>query len=349
MNKKTSKVIYLRDLTHLKMYFPKQRDKSFLFIVDKRVLLGNTSLKTWLNSFSQVYRVDAGEELKNFKKFPHHLQKIFAILGENAHRNLNLIAIGGGSVGDFSGFVASIFKRGINFIQIPSTWLAAIDSSHGGKNGLNLGLLKNQVGTFYPAQRVFISRSLLRTQKKKQFEDALGELYKMALLTPKAWGKKLVAIEKLSIDDFWKFLPRAVEAKYAIVDRDPFERRGFRRFLNLGHTFGHVVELTQNISHGRAVAAGLLFALKLSHEEGFLKDPTWQRLSHSSMYRHLRSIKIDPISEKRFRKILLQDKKRIAAYGIQFIFLKDLGHPISKTISIEKLLTAGKKYGFISN
>src|SRR5690606_36298588 len=104
-----------------------------------------------------------GEELKQIKNFPGHIRKISKVLGEANHRGLTIIVVGGGSVGDFGGFVASVYRRGVNLIHIPSTWLAAVDSSHGGKTALNVFSVKNQIGSFYPAKEIYLLEPLLAT------------------------------------------------------------------------------------------------------------------------------------------------------------------------------------------
>lgn len=344
-----TQVRFVKSLPALKELHPQKNTRDFLFIVDKRVLAENPHVAQWLQKYPFVYPVNAGESLKNLQHLPNHLSRIFAMLGEQARRGLTLVAIGGGSVGDFSGFVASVFKRGIDFIQIPSSWLAAIDSAHGGKNGLNLGELKNQIGTFWHPSRVYVVERVLGSQSTDQFQDALGEMYKMALLTNLPWGRALIESKKVSLGQLRKYLPLAISEKYRIVKRDPQETKGLRYFLNLGHTFGHVIELDQGLPHGRAVAIGLKFALSFSAERGLMKPSVWQDLQSTPMFQHLDRFKFNPLDERRFFQILSQDKKKDSAQSIRFVFLKNLGKPLTQSVSINDLIAAGKKYGFIYN
>lgn len=347
MAKILTEVSYSRKLPRMEELHPTKPAKDFIIIVDKKVQSKNKAVRQWLKAFDSVYAVDAGESLKNADHLTKHLRHIFALLESNSHRSLTLIAIGGGSVGDFAGFIASIFKRGIDFIQIPSSWLAAIDSAHGGKNGLNLGHLKNQIGTFHHPRKVFIVQDALRSQSNNQLEDALGELIKMALITPKAWGRRFLNINNINLSTFWKFIHLAVAEKYRIVGLDPRETKGLRHFLNLGHTFGHIIELEQKLPHGRAVAIGLKVALDISYESGILNPKTWLYLQTTPMYQSLKKIQFKPLMEKRFVNILSQDKKKLSEEMLQFVCLKDLGKPVLKRISINDLITAGKKHGFI--
>ena len=124
--------------------------KRSLIIVDQKVRK-HPALQKWLQKFPFVYTVEAGETLKQIENFPGHIEKILKISQSISERPLQIICIGGGSVGDFAGFVASVFKRGVDLVQIPSTWLSAVDSAHGGKNALNSKSAKNQIGTFHPA------------------------------------------------------------------------------------------------------------------------------------------------------------------------------------------------------
>ncbi|MEY4617555.1 MAG: hypothetical protein RJB66_2515 [Pseudomonadota bacterium] len=342
-----TRVVYCKTLSEGQILGPSLKTSNGLVIVDKTVFKTNKSVAHWLQQFPFVYVVSGGEQLKDVRHLPGHLEKIFKLLGDHGHRGLTLCAIGGGSVGDFAGFVASIFKRGIDFIQIPSTWLATIDSAHGGKNGLNVGLLKNQIGTFWHPKKVFIVDEVLNSQPESHFNEALGELYKMALITKKPWGRQLIQNKALTKNQIKKLLPLAVAEKYRIVRADPTESKGLRQFLNLGHTFGHVIELEQKIPHGRAVSIGLKFALDLSFEMGFIKKNAWKALQSSAFYQELDTINFKTLSEKTFRLALSHDKKKDSAESIKFVFLQGLGRPVVKSITINELIAAGKKHGFI--
>ena len=184
-----------------------------------------------------------------------------------------MVALGGGSVGDFAGFFASVCKRGLPLIQIPSTWLAAIDSAHGGKNALNVGSMKNQLGTIAFARRIFLSKHLLCGQPTERAQEAMGELAKIAIIDGGPWVKELLAAPESDGELLWRFLSCAVAAKYKVVLSDPLERLSVRHQLNLGHTIGHILEIQHQLPHGLAVAQGLHFALELSTRVVMKRSP----------------------------------------------------------------------------
>jgi 3-dehydroquinate synthase len=325
--------------------FKKLAAGPIFFIVDERAYRKNLKIKKWLTDAEFVYLVKSGEKLKDLNAFPKHIKKILQITEKLSHRELTLVAVGGGSLGDFSGFVAATLKRGVRFVQVPTTWLSAIDSSHGGKNALNVGSHKNQIGTFYHPDLVYISRAALSSQAAPQHQDALGELYKMALIEGKTtWAKKTITSENIDDTFLWNQLPYAVAAKYKIVNQDPDESMGLRYILNLGHTIGHVMELALNLSHGNAVSAGLKFALWYSFNRNIMSNSEWQKLQSSPMLNHCTSIGIKPISEHVILKALLNDKKKDSAKLIKFIFLISPGKIKIQAVPITELVQAFLTY-----
>ncbi|MDB2426206.1 hypothetical protein N9W41_01540, partial [bacterium] len=237
---------------------------------------GQKEMASWLKSFNSVYKVTGGENLKNFSHLESHLNKILKI--KDFQKETAIIAVGGGSVGDFAGFVASVLRRGVGLVHIPTTWLAAIDSSHGGKTALNFKTHKNQIGSFYQAHHVFLCKSvLLNITNKELLFCALGELFKMALLEGGVFYRDLVKVdftkyspEKMS-KLMLKYLKPAVEAKYKVVKKDPRDKYQ-RHILNLGHTIGHVIELNKKVNHGVAVAKGTRFATEWSARKKLLSN-----------------------------------------------------------------------------
>lgn len=336
-NKVKTNVVYSTHLPDFKI----MADGPLFFIVDARAYQSNSSLRQWLSKAKYIYKVQSGEKLKDLNAFPRHMKKILKITESLSHRQLTLVAVGGGSLGDFSGFVAATLKRGVRFIQIPTTWLAAMDSSHGGKNALNLGSLKNQIGTFHHPDLVCISRVALSSQAPAQHKDALGELYKMALIEGnKSWGKKTIFEENINESFLWQQLPFVVKAKYRVVNQDPDESKGLRYILNFGHTIGHVLELELNLSHGNAVSAGLLFALWYSLHKKLLKQNDWEKLKRSGLIKHCSSIKIASISRRNIKLALLNDKKKDSANLLKFIFLIKPGVVKILPVSIDELIIA---------
>jgi len=237
------------------------------------------------------------------------------------------IAFGGGSVGDLVGFVASIYKRGSPYISIPSTWLSAIDSAHGGKTALNVAGVKNVVGTFYPPQSIYLSKIILESLPKEFEFDCWSELIKIGLIDSETLFQELLT-DNL---ETWKILPKAIEAKYRIVKLDPYEQNGQRRVLNLGHTIGHVIEAGTSLSHGKSIGYGLQFALYLSQKYGYLQKPL--KIPKLPSLEELKSV-LRQISNT--RELLNQDKKNVG-HDCYFVFVKKPGDVVTAKISLAQL------------
>jgi 3-dehydroquinate synthase len=253
-------------------------------------------------------------------------------------------------VGDFGGFVASIYKRGVELIHIPSTWLSAMDSAHGGKTALNARGAKNQIGTFYPAKEVYLVKPLLLAQPSERNFEALGELIKMALISGGSLYKKLNQVSSLNSGTLWKLLPLVVTEKYKIVQKDPYELKGLRHVLNFGHTMGHVFEAHYELPHGVAVLAGLQFALEWSYERGFMNQAEYLKLMRArfwkkavqakqfSVWKNLNMMALLSDRPQKFLHYLEQDKKKTNMRNLRFVFLKSPGHPLIAEISLKDVL-----------
>lgn len=313
-------------------------------IYDKVLPKVSKSFAKWLKGFEKTYAVVAGEELKDIPQFPAHIQKITKICENTSVSKMQIIVVGGGSVGDFGGFVASILKRGVALIHIPSTWLAAIDSAHGGKTALNVGEAKNQIGTFYPAQKIHIVEELLRAQPEARAFDGFGELMKIALLEGGSLWKKLSKEKNVDSQLLWKYLKPAIQAKYAIVNKDPLEKKGIRHLLNLGHTVGHVLEKIYALPHGVAINYGIDFSLRWSLEKKLLSQKEYDSLMQSPVMVYLLSPLRDDLFKtsesflKKVRQGLLNDKKKDSQSTVRFIFLKKPGHCVPLSVSVDDIL-----------
>lgn len=288
----------------------------------------------WIRRFPRAYGVRSGEQLKDLGRFPSHAEKLLDLAAGVSPRRLTVVAFGGGSVGDFAGFFASVLKRGVKLVQVPSTWLAALDSAHGGKTALNAGGYKNQIGTFHPAETVHLCREVLSKLGERRFREARPEAVKAALLDGEPLTRALRAVE--TGDDLWRVLPRLIRAKMKIVEKDPRETKGLRHLLNLGHTVGHVLESETGAAHGEAVGLGLRFALEWSSELGLLRDPEnyadFPGLPSAEELRDaLRGV-------RDFGKGLLQDKKIGRSGKIRFIFLKRPGYPEIREVPVKEIL-----------
>lgn len=243
---------------------------------DSCVLVADEALPpALLPSHPDPLFVPAGEDLKSLSSLDSLAR---AVLRRRSTRPLTLVAIGGGSVGDAVGFLASVLWRGVPLWQVPTTLLAAADSAHGGKTALNLGNVKNQLGTFHSASRILIAADLLGSAPPRARRDGLAEILKclyladaptLRLLHERGGMEPLLSLPFAEVrTPLMDLLRTAVGIKYSIVARDPFETAGPRRLLNLGHTLGHALEIHADLSHGGAVAWGLLAALRLSTSFG---------------------------------------------------------------------------------
>ena len=321
-----------------------------VLIYDRKLESVSREFKTWSRKFPHRYAVSSGEKLKDLKLVAGHFQKLSTLASGLSPKTLTVVAVGGGSVGDFAGFFASVFKRGVRLVHVPSTWLAAIDSSHGGKTALNISGIKNQIGTFYSASSVLLVRSLLMNQPESRVQDAMGELAKIALLDGGPWVKKLKRSPLAGGELIWSFLKPAIQAKMNIVDRDPREQSGIRQVLNLGHTVGHVFETAYGWSHGRAVSQGLFFALEFSVAEGFLKSSDALDIYEllETQFGLAKEWAHQPLSSRRFTDLLLQDKKRTSKDQVTFIFLPRMGHARRESVPVQNILREARRQGVVA-
>lgn len=328
------------------------RPEKFLFVVD-RTLAKNPDVKKWLKDFKFVYPVKGGEELKDLSGLGEHVKKIFRLVSPFSVKGLCIVAVGGGTVGDFAGFVASILKRGVPLIHIPSTLLAAMDSAHGGKTALNVGEFKNQIGSFYAADSVLIVRSLFEGLPELQIQSAAGELAKMALIEGGELYNDLKNF-KCDLEFIWTHLPKAIEAKYRWVEKDPYERSGERQVLNLGHTLGHVLESYYGLPHGIAVGQGLVFVAHWSHHQGYL--PATQESDILSFLTERMGFlkpkefakKNRAMSRSRLMRLVAEDKKLTDARHMHCVFLENIGGPFRKRMALESFLTETQRQGWTS-
>ena len=199
-----------------------------------------------------ICTVESGEASKSLETFGTLLQKM---LDNNFSRKDCVVAVGGGVVGDLSGYAAASYMRGIDFYNIPTTFLSQIDSSIGGKNAINLGNVKNIVGAFYQPKKVLIDPDVLSTLPERQISNGLAEAVKMALTSD---SELFDIFEKEDIKEkIEKIIIRSLNIKKNVVEQDEKES-GLRKILNFGHTIGHGIETSSELYHGECVALGLI-------------------------------------------------------------------------------------------
>ena len=243
------------------------------------------------------------------------LDSIYAQLLENkADREITLIALGGGVIGDITGFAAATYMRGVNFIQIPTTLLSQVDSSVGGKTGINHPLGKNMIGAFYQPKCVISDMNVLKTLPSRELSAGLAEVIKYGLIRDNKFFEWLESHIQYLMEMNPKYLIEAVqrscENKAAVVEADEFES-GIRAILNLGHTFGHAIEVAQgygNWLHGEAVGAGMVMAARLSQSMGWLADNDVDRIVALIKKAGLPT-EPPKISVKKYMELMMLDKK----------------------------------------
>ncbi|MEI7973128.1 MAG: hypothetical protein WCH11_02040 [Bdellovibrio sp.] len=260
-------------------YFLKDQDASCFVVADLRLerylraSAGSSRRKKAL--MEKFLWVEGGEKLKSWQGLEEFLSKHLGKFHGHSRRDLVLVSLGGGSVSDFVGFLASVYHRGVSCVHIPSTWLAAMDSVIGGKTALNWANMKNQLGSFHAAETVILDEELLLSQPHFLAQQAYGEVLKMALLAGGSLYRKVSTSPQISPQHLWNLLPRLIAEKQKWVQKDPFETRGVRELLNLGHSMGHIFELQLRISHGESVLMGLMFDLLAFSPSTILRPACW--------------------------------------------------------------------------
>ncbi len=270
-----------------------------------------------------------GEAAKNWETLNHVFTKL---LTEGADRKTTLIALGGGVVGDITGFAAACYMRGVPFLQVPTTLLAQVDSSVGGKTGINHPLGKNMIGAFYQPQAVIADITLLRTLAKRELAAGIAEIIKISAVADAQFFSWLEAhIDQLNQCDE-EAIAHAVHLscmlKSSIVAADEREQ-GRRAILNFGHTFGHAIEAGLGYGqwlHGEAVGCGMVLAADLSTRLGLLNDSARQRLIKLIAAAHLPARTPD-LGVENYIKLMQGDKKSEAG-KIKFVLLKSLGEAV---------------------
>lgn len=226
--------------------------------------------KALRNNFKlvDIYKFNAAEKNKSFEQLNAILS---SMLNENCDRSTLLISIGGGITGDIASFAASIYMRGIDYVHIPTTLLSMVDSSVGGKTGINFKTGKNLIGTFYQPKAVFIDSSFLSTLQIREIRSGLGEIVKYHFLSGRQYKSfSQIIFRRILIKEFTeieKIISECLKIKVSVVEKDEREEKGVRKILNLGHTFAHGIESASNykISHGEAVMLGIISSLFYSY------------------------------------------------------------------------------------
>ena len=316
-------------LGRLKKYIENVLEKNdeVFFIVSKRV---HKLISEYFKDHSKLI-VEDGEQLKNFDELKYLYD---FLLKHHASRNSTIIGVGGGTVTDVVGFVAATFKRGCKVVFIPTTLLAQVDAAIGGKNAVNFGKVKNIVGTFKMPNDVYIDPILTLSMDDGRFEEGLVEALKMTIIK----GEKFELFENIELDEtrrvdfLYKITKFSALKKLEIVEKDPYDRN-VRRFLNFGHTIGHAFESTYSITHGQAVAIGMIAETKIGVELKITDEKLLEKLRN--ILKKIISLPKVRTTDEVINKIL-NDKKN-TGQKINMVIPKTFGDLKIKSFTIDEL------------
>lgn len=313
---------------NIDLYFQKvSKNKDIFIITDENVYdIYKKDLVKYAPSFNLIFiKVKQGEQSKSFKTYEEVIEQL---IEKGFKKHHLLVSFGGGVVGDLTGFIASTLYRGVSYIQIPTTVLSMVDSSIGMKTAINSKSYKNMIGTFYPPKQVLIDLTFLNSLSKREYNNGIAEIIKIGLILNKELYEMIK--ENKIVDE--KIIKEAILMKKYVVEKDPLENE-FRKVLNFGHTYGHLIEKTNNYSlykHGEAISYGMLIAIKkgidLKITDPKIYDEVFQTLKSFNL--------IDKyIEPNKYDGDIYFDKKHTSS-GISFIVLEKIGKV--KIIELEK-------------
>jgi 3-dehydroquinate synthase len=309
-----------------------------VIIIDKNVFAHLHEDVKKLVSINNYILINASEKQKSYTALTPIIEELIEI---GFRKNNRLFAIGGGITQDITAFIASMMYRGVEWIFFPTTLLAQADSCIGGKTSVNIGKYKNQLGNFYPPQKIFIIPELVKTLPELDFKSGMGEMLHFYLVSGEDdFSFYQQYYEKAFSDQnaLLKLVKRNLEIKKRFIERDEFDRRE-RQLLNYGHSFGHVIESLTNytIPHGIAVSYGMDMSNFISTKLGFIENCVRQRV-RSQLEKIWGGVPIENIDVKAFEKTLSRDKKNIGN-TYQLILTKGLGKMLKHGITPNKDFT----------
>ncbi|MCH5274212.1 MAG: 3-dehydroquinate synthase [Lachnospiraceae bacterium] len=286
-----------------------------------------------------LFSVPAGEENKNLD----NVKKAYEFLiKEGFHRKDMLVALGGGVIGDMTGFIAATYLRGVDFVQVPTTLLAQADSSIGGKTGVDFDGYKNMVGAFKMPRLVYMNISTLKTLEERQFFSGFAEVMKYGLIKDETFYvwllDKMYEICEKDTDVLSEMVQRSCAIKKQVVEKDPLEK-GERALLNFGHTIGHAIEKARNFNlyHGECVALGAVAAAYISYKRGMLHMEEYYEIRDMFVPFNL-PISVEDIVPEEITALTRSDKKAEAGH-VKFVLLKKIGKAVIDTTVTEQEIT----------
>jgi 3-dehydroquinate synthase len=294
------------------------RQRNRLVIVADSALQDHYARKLAHRLNAHLLLIPSGEKSKTKETAELIVGELFNL---KCGRDTTLIGLGGGVTTDLAGFVASIFLRGIDLILIPTTLLAMVDASIGGKTAIDMPFGKNLIGTIYPPRAIIADLDTLKTLPDKEWINGLAEILKMGLISdPSIWKMAEQEIK------YQELIPGAIRGKIRTIQRDPKET-GLRRILNFGHTIGHGLELISNysMSHGEAVGLGCAIESHLSMKTGYLSSKTFERIR--LIYHRLSLHLPKEYDRSKLIEAMQYDKKNTSGQ-IRFVMIDRIGHAL---------------------
>jgi len=301
------------------------------------VIISDSNIyKQYFPLFKEYNRIIL-EVNENIKTIETTTKVISQLIEYKVDKNSIIIGLGGGTICDLTGFVASVYMRGVNLGFIPTTLLAQVDAAIGGKNAINFNNFKNYIGTFYQPEFIICNSMFFDTLSILQFKSGLGEIIKYALIADSYLFDNLIEnikyINNYDKQYFNSIVKQCIKIKTNIVLQD-IRDEGIRNILNFGHTFGHCFELIDKLSHGIAVVKGMCVAIDLSVKKSYLNIKTADKIK--SVFKSC-GFDINYNINPQIKELLINDKKK-NENSINFIYLKDIGEAIVEKTNLSELL-----------
>ncbi len=316
-----------------KLNFYTKKYKKIFVISDPRIT--KKCLPKINLEYNYLIKIDEGDKSKSIKT----CAKIWKKLNQyNFDSKCLIVNLGGGSISDLGGFCASVYKRGIDYINIPTTLIAQSDASIGGKNGINFNNIKNNIGTINEPKAVFIIIELLSTLSKSQKQYGVIEIIKHALIADKKLWDYLIKTKKYNYNFLIK---KSLKIKKKFTKQDLYDQKE-RQALNFGHTIGHAVETYLNIKHEVAISIGIICESYISYKKKYISKKDLIEIENF-LIKKIKIKKINLKNKKRILKIMQNDKKNINN-KILFSLLNKIGNYKIKEIVNEKLITESLNY-----
>ena len=301
---------------------------------EKHVIFIDSKLSSIINLDPKfkIFEIEINESTKDLNT----IQKIWKIMfSESLDRSSKIIGIGGGVLSDLVGFATSTFKRGANLSLVPSTFLGMVDAAHGGKTGFNNEFGKNQIGTFFIPEKIFICTEFLDSLSEIEMNNGIIESLKAGFLGDK---EIIEMIYQDKLNNLEEIIKKSIQVKYNILKNDLRESNE-RMFLNLGHTIGHLIEKDSNysISHGQAVGIGMLKGFEISESKFNLNSSIRDEFKSFLNKQSMKTEYSFNSSQSELKEIISNDKK-VTSDVVKFVLIKNIQEPVLIDFSINDLL-----------